>query len=83
MRKAEPLKLQSAALIERGGKLTVEMVYGETPELDPNAIGLTLRLPVEQEFPVLPEAELEALRRVQSLAGDEIRRIEKIRGPAR
>jgi hypothetical protein len=80
----ETLRLQFAALIDRGGKLTVEMIYAVKPEQDyAQSIGLTLRLPIEHEYPLLPEAELEALRRVRNLVGSEIQRIEKMRGPSR
>jgi hypothetical protein len=81
---AETFELQVAALIEREGKRMVEMIYAEKPAQDfVGAIGMTLRLPIEQEFPLLQEAELEALRRVRDLVRDEIQRIEKMGGPVR
>src|SRR5690349_4901919 len=40
------LKLQSASLNDRAGKLTIEMIYAEKSEQDySQSIGLTLRLP--------------------------------------
>jgi hypothetical protein len=78
------LKLQVAALIERGGVLTVEMIYAEKAAQDySQSIGLTLRLPVQHECPLLPEAELEALRHVRDLVRNEIQQIEKKHGPSR
>jgi hypothetical protein len=78
------LQLQHAALIDREGKLTVEMIYAEKREQDyAQSVGLTLRLPIQNEYPLLPEAELEALTSALSLIRDEIQRIEKLRGPSR
>lgn len=82
MNKPETLKLIRTTLTEVGGKITVEMLYAENPDPEPEPIGLAIRLPIEHEYPLIPEAELEALRRVRTLAAAEIQRIERKRNPS-
>jgi len=77
------LKLQFKSLAETGMKRTAELHYASSWPVEPEGPYVMIRLPIEDEFPLLPEAAIEALKRVLSLARDEIQRFEKMRGPSR
>ncbi|MEJ2374774.1 MAG: hypothetical protein P8Y71_04885 [Pseudolabrys sp.] len=79
----ENLKLQSMSLTETGTQKIAELHYAASWPVEPNEAYVTIRLPIEDEFPLLPEAATEALKRVRSLAQNEIQRFERMRGPSR
>lgn len=78
-----PLKLQRLALIETGPTKAVEIRYAEHAQSTLEEHCILIRVPIELEYPVLPEAAIEALTHVRDLIRDEIQRFEKMRGPAR
>ena len=74
------MKLQRAAVIEAGGKRLVEMLYADTPEPGEDEAQIRFVVPVSAEgYPRLPEAQREALGRVQSVLETETRRLERLR----
>jgi len=75
------MKLQNSTVIETDSRRFVEMTFADQPELDQTTEFLTFRIAVEQEgYPRIPKAQLEALLRARNAIGDEIHRLEQIRG---
>lgn len=77
----ETMKLQSTIITETGDDLRLDVVYADDPDSAVARASLVIRLPIEdQDYPILPEARLEALRRVRRLVDAEIHEIERARG---
>ena len=75
------MKLQNTAVIETPAGLTVEMLFADKPDPEDNEALIQFVVPVsEVKYPRIPEAQLEALRVVRTVIGDEIHRLERIRG---
>ena len=75
------MKLIQASVIETDGKRMVEMTFAENPNPEEDEAQIHFVVPVSaDQYPRIPEAQLEALQHVRRVIGDEHERIEGIRG---
>lgn len=75
------MRLQKSAVIDTGTRRMVEMMFADDPEPSQNMEMLSFRASVAPGgSPPLSEAHLEALRRVRNIMGEEIQRLERMRG---
>ena len=76
-------QLQHAAVIETAAGRMVELIYADNPAPEHNDPQIRCLIAVAAErYPPLPAVHLEALRSVRTVIGDEILRLEQIRGRA-